>query len=250
MQHLLDAWAVYGKQVVILDRPNPNGFYVDGPILDMKYKSGIGSIPIAMVHGMTLGELARMMNGEGWLKDSLQCDLTVIPCRNYTHRTKCTLIQPPSPNLKDMRSIYLYASTCFFEGTEVTAGRGTAWPFEIYGHPAMEERGFSFTPRSIPGATHPRYQDRLCQGVDLRGIPIEQIWEEQVNLNYLIDAYRHFPADSTFFMRRNHFELQIGVPYGREMVLSGASADEIRARWADDVAHFKEQRRPYLLYEE
>ena len=250
MQHLLDACAVYGKQVVILDRPNPNGFYVDGPILDMKYKSGIGSIPIAMVHGMTLGELARMMNGEGWLKDSLQCDLTVIPCRNYTHRTKCTLIQPPSPNLKDMRSIYLYASTCFFEGTEVTAGRGTAWPFEIYGHPAMEERGFSFTPRSIPGATHPRYQDRLCQGVDLRGIPIEQIWEEQVNLNYLIDAYRHFPADSTFFMRRNHFELQIGVPYGREMVLSGASADEIRARWADDVAHFKEQRRPYLLYEE
>ena len=250
MQHLLDACAVYGKQVVILDRPNPNGFYVDGPILDMKYKSGIGSLPIAMVHGMTLGELARMMNGEGWLKDSLRCDLTVIPCRNYTHRTRCTLVLPPSPNLKDMRSIYLYASTCFFEGTEVTAGRGTAWPFEIYGHPAMEPRGFTFTPRSIPGATHPRYQDRLCQGVDLRDIPIEQIWEEQVNLNYLIDAYRHFPADSAFFMRRNHFELQIGVPYGREMVLSGASAEEIRARWADDVVRFKEQRRPYLLYEE
>lgn len=250
MQHLLDACAVYGKKVVILDRPNPNGFYVDGPILDMKYKSGIGSLPIAMVHGMTLGELARMMNGEGWLKDSLRCDLTVIPCQNYTHRSRCTLVLPPSPNLKDMRSIYLYASTCFFEGTEVTAGRGTAWPFEIYGHPAMEARGFTFTPRSIPGATHPRYQDQCCQGVDLRGIPIEQIWEEQVNMNYLIDAYRHFPADSAFFMRRNHFELQIGVPYGREMVLAGASADEIRERWTDDVARFKEQRRPYLLYEE
>ncbi|MBP5504944.1 MAG: DUF1343 domain-containing protein [Bacteroidales bacterium] len=250
MQHLMDACAVYGKKVVILDRPNPNGFYVDGPILDMQYASGIGSLPVAMVHGMTLGELALMMNGEGWLKDGLQCDLTVIPCLNYTHQTRCTLIVPPSPNLKDMRSIYLYSSTCFFEGTNVTAGRGTQYPFEIYGHPLMENRGFSFTPRSIPGAKHPRYQDQLCYGVDLRGKPLREIWDEQVNMEYLIDAYNHFPADSAFFMRRNHFELQIGVSYARQMVLDGAGAAEISARWAEDVARFKEQRRPYLLYKE
>ena len=250
LQHLLDACASYGKKVVILDRPNPNGFYVDGPILDMRFKSGIGSLPIAMVHGMTLGELALMMNGEGWLKDGLNCDITVIPCLNYTHKTRCTLVMPPSPNLKDMRSVYLYSSTCFFEGTEVTAGRGTAWPFEIYGHPAMEDRGFSFTPRSIPGARKPRYRDRLCYGVDLRGEPLQKIWKEQINLEYLIDACNHMPADSLFFMERNHFELQIGVDWVRDMVLFGASAAQIRSKWTDDVALFKEQRRPYLLYEE
>lgn len=250
MHHLMDACAIFGKKVVVLDRPNPNGFYVDGPILDMQYASGIGSLPVAMAHGMTLGELAMMMNGEGWLKDSLQCDLTVIPCLNYTHRTRCTLVVPPSPNLKDMRSIYLYSSTCFFEGTNVTAGRGTQYPFEVYGHPLMENRGFSFTPRSIPGAKHPRYQDQLCYGVDLRGKPLQEIWDEQVNLDYLLDAYRHFPADSAFFMNSNHFEYQIGVSYAREMVLAGASAAEIRARWAADVESFKVQRRPYLLYKE
>ena len=250
MQDLMDACAVYGKKVVILDRPNPNGFYVDGPILDMQYRSGIGSLPVAMVHGMTLGELALMMNGEGWLKDGLKCDLTVIPCLNYTHGTHSTLILPPSPNLKNMREVYLYSSTCFFEGTEVTTGRGTDSPFEIYGHPQMEDRGFSFTPRSIPGARHPRYQNQLCYGVDLRDKPLKEIWDEQVNLEYVIDAYNHYPADSTFFFDGNHFELLIGVSYPREMILSGASAAEIKARWGQDVAEFKIRRRPYLLYKE
>ena len=250
MQYLLDACAVYGKKVVILDRPNPNGFYVDGPILDMHYRSGIGSLPVAMVHGMTLGELALMMNGEGWLKDGLKCDLTVIPCLNYTHRTRSTLILPPSPNLKNMREVYLYSSTCFFEGTEVTTGRGTEFPFEVYGHPQMEDRGFSFTPRSIPGAKHPRYQDQLCYGVDLRGKPLQEIWDEQASLEYVIDAYKHYPADSTFFFDGNHFELLIGVSYPREMILGGASAAEIKARWAQDAEDFKVQRRPYLLYKE
>ena len=250
LQHLMDACAVYGKQVVILDRPNPNGFYVDGPILDMKYKSGIGSLPIAMVHGMTIGELALMMNGEGWLRDGLRCDLTVVPCLNYTHGMHCTLILPPSPNLKDMRSVYLYSSTCFFEGTEVTAGRGTQWPFEVYGHPAMEDRGFSFTPRSIPGAKKPRYLDRECFGVDLRGTPLKDIWAAQINLEYLADALDHMPADSAFFMKNNHFELQVGVPYVREMILARRPVEEIRSMWQADVARFRDQRRPYLLYKE
>ena len=250
MQHLMDACALYGKKVVILDRPNPNGFYVDGPILDMQYASGIGSLPVAMVHGMTLGELALMMNGEGWLSGGLKCDLTVVPCLNYTHSRHCTLVLPPSPNIKNMRQVYLYSSTCFFEGTQVTTGRGTQFPFEVYGHPQMDDRGFSFTPRSIPGARHPRYQDRLCYGVDLRIKPLQQIWGEQVNLDYVVDAFRHYPADSTFFFDGNHFELLIGVPYPREMILGGASAEEIEARWAGDVARFKEQRRPYLIYAE
>ena len=250
LQHLMDACALHGKKVVILDRPNPNGFYVDGPILDMKYKSGIGSLPIAMVHGMTLGELALMMNGEGWLQDGLKCDLTVVPCLNYKHGMHCTLILPPSPNLKDMRSFYLYSSTCFFEGTEVTAGRGTQWPFEIYGHPDMEDRGFSFTPRSIPGAKHPRYMDKECFGVDLRDKSLREIWAGQINLEYLADALSHMPSDSAFFMKNNHFELQVGVPYVREMILSHSPIEEIRGMWKTDVARFREQRRPYLLYPE
>ena len=250
LQHLMDACAVYGKQVVILDRPNPNGFYVDGPILDMQYQSGIGSLPIAMVHGMTLGELALMMNGEGWLRDGLQCDLTVIPSLHYKHGMHCTLILPPSPNLKDMRSIYLYSSTCFFEGTEVTAGRGTQWPFEIYGHPAMEDRSFSFTPRSIPGAKHPRYMDQECFGVDLRDKSLQEIWADEINLEYLADALAHMPADSAFFMDSSHFEQLVGVPYVREMILSHRPTSEIEAMWQADVARFREQRRPYLLYPE
>ena len=250
LQHLMDACAVYGKQVVILDRPNPNGFYVDGPLLDMRYKSGIGSLPIAMVHGLTLGELALMMNGEGWLQDGRSCDLKVIPCQHYTHSMHVTLILPPSPNLKDMRSIYLYSSTCFFEGTEVTAGRGTQWPFEIYGHPALEDRGFSFTPSSIPGAKHPRYQDEECFGVDLRNKLLQEIWSEQVNLDYLSDALAHMPADSAFFMDNSHFEQLVGVPYVREMLLARRPAAEIQDMWKADVARFREQRRPYLLYPE
>ena len=250
MHYMMDACAYYGKKIVILDRPNPNGFYVDGPILDMQYRSGIGSLPIAMVHGMTLGELALMINGEGWLKEGVKCDLTVIPCLNYNHGTRCTLVVPPSPNLKDMRSVYLYSSICFFEGTEVTTGRGTMYPFEVYGHPQMDDRGFSFTPRSIPGAKHPRYQDQECNGVDLRNKPLQEIWDEQVNIGYVIDAYNHYPAGSAFFMDNNHFELLVGVDYPREMILSGASAAEISARWADDVARFTQQRRPYLLYKE
>ena len=250
MQHLMDACAAYGKQVVILDRPNPNGFYVDGPILDMQYKSGIGSLPVTMVHGMTLGELALMMNGEGWLQDSLRCDLTVVPCLHYTHRMHCTLILPPSPNLKDMRSIYLYSSTCFFEGTEVTAGRGTQWPFELYGHPDMEDRGFSFTPRSMPGAKQPRYRDQVCFGVDLREKPLKEIWSGQINLEYLADALAHMPSDSAFFMKNKHFEFQVGVPYVREMILARRPVEEIREKWKADADRFREQRRPYLLYRE
>ncbi|MBO6170015.1 MAG: DUF1343 domain-containing protein [Bacteroidales bacterium] len=250
MLRMMMLCAANGKQVIVLDRPNPNGFYVDGPILDMQYKSGIGALPIAMVHGMTMGELALMINGEGWLGDGLHCDLTVIPCKGYNHSMHCTLVIAPSPNLKDMRSIYLYSSTCFFEGTIVTAGRGTSFPFEVYGHPQMADRGFSFIPRSIPGAKNPRYLDQICYGVDLRYKPLDEIWREQINLDYMLDAIRHMPDSLAFFGPTNHFELQIGVSYVRDMLLAGRSASEIKACWASDVEAFKVLRRPYLLYPE
>lgn len=248
MIRMMEACAEKGKPVIVLDRPNPNGFYVDGPILDMKYKSGVGGLPIPVVHGMTLGELATMANGEGWLADGAECELTVVRCRNYTHRTKYELPIAPSPNLRSMKAIYLYPSTCYFEATPVSLGRGTDKPFEVYGHPNMLGYDFSFTPRSIDGAKNPPQLDRECWGRDLSQIPDEQIWEEGINLEYLIDAYNNLHLDDHFF--RSFFELLIGRDYVRKMIEQGKSAAEIKAMWADDVALFKEQRRPYLLYEE
>lgn len=248
MVRLMDACAEYNRKMLILDRPNPNGFYVDGPILDMKYKSGVGWLPIPVVHGMTLGELALMTNGERWLPASRVCDVTVIPCKNYTHQTRYRLPIPPSPNLPDMKSVYLYPSTCYFEATPVSLGRGTDKPFQVYGHPNMKGYDFSFTPRSIAGAKNPPQLDRLCYGVDLSGKTDEEIWEKGIDLSYLIDAYRNMNLDDHFF--RSFFELLIGTDYVRKMIMEGKSADEIKAMWKDDVEKFKEQRKPYLLYED
>ena len=249
MHHLMEACARDGKQVVILDRPNPNGFYVDGPVLDMKFKSGVGWLPITTVHGMTLGELALMINGEKWLENGT-CDLTVVPCLNYTHNTRYSLILPPSPNIKDMRAVYLYSSTCYFEGTVVSLGRGTQFPFETYGHPAMTGYSFSFVPRSIPGAKSPQFLDEECHGVDLRRKPLRDIWAEKINLEYAIDAYRNLNMGDKFFGKNNFFELLAGVDWFRSMIGNGSSAAEISARWASDVENFKSRRAPYLLYPE
>lgn len=249
MHHLMEACARDGKQVVILDRPNPNGFYVDGPVLDMKFKSGVGWLPITTVHGMTLGELALMINGEKWLENGT-CDLTVVPCLNYTHNTRYSLILPPSPNIKDMRAVYLYSSTCYFEGTVVSLGRGTQFPFETYGHPAMTGYSFSFVPRSIPGAKSPQFLDEECHGVDLRRKPLRDIWAEKINLEYVIDAYRNLNMGDKFFGKNNFFELLAGVDWFRSMIGNGSSAAEIAARWASDVENFKSRRAPYLLYPE
>lgn len=249
MHHLMEACARDGKKVIILDRPNPNGFYVDGPVLDMKFKSGVGWLPITTVHGMTLGELARMINGEKWLENGT-CDVTVIPCLNYTHSTRYSLILPPSPNIKDMRAVYLYSSTCYFEGTVVSLGRGTQFPFEAYGHPAMTGYSFSFVPRSIPGAKSPQFLDEECHGVDLRRKPLADIWAEKINLEYVIDAYRNLNIGDKFFGKNNFFELLAGVDWFRSMIENGSTAAEISARWASDIEDFKSRRAPYLIYEE
>lgn len=248
MCRLMDACAEYGKKMLILDRPNPNGHYVDGPLLDMKHKSGVGWLPIPVVHGMTLGELALMVNGEHWLPESRTCDVTVIPCKNYTHQTKYRLPIPPSPNLPNMTSVYLYPSTCYFEATPVSLGRGTDKPFQVYGHPDMKGYSYSFTPRSVPGAKNPPQLNKLCHGVDLSGMSDEEIWKRGLDLSYVIDAYRNLNIGDKFFT--SFFEKLIGVDYVRRMIEDGKDADEIKACWQDDVKKFKEQRKPYLLYAE
>ena len=248
MHYLMEACAANGKRLIVLDRPNPNGFYVDGPVLEAKHRSFVGMHPIPVVHGMTLGELARMIDGEGWLRDGLRCKLTVIPCRGYTHRSRYRLPTAPSPNLPNMRAVYLYPSLCFFEGTPVSLGRGTDFPFHAYGHPELQG-DFSFTPRSNAGAKNPPLKDKLCHGVDLRTAPSdERIWERGVDLGYVIDCYRQLNLGEKFFTPM--FDRLTGTDYVRQMILQGAGADRIKARWADDVERFKQTRKPYLLYEE
>lgn len=245
MMQMMDACADFGVEVVVLDRPNPNGHYVDGPILDMKYKSGVGWAPMPVVHGMTMGEIANMAVGEGWTK---RVELSVVRCRNYDHNTHYVLPIAPSPNLPTQHSIYLYPSTCLFEGTVLSMGRGTEAPFEIYGHPDMRGYDFEYTPRPNAGSKTPPHDGIKCYGRDLRSIPDEQVWQNGLNIDYLVEAYNNLNMGEKFF--KPVFEKLIGVSYVREMILSGASASEIKARWSDDVERFKQQRRPYLLYEE
>ncbi len=250
MLNLMNAAAEYGKEFVVLDRPNPNGMYVDGPVLDMKYKSGVGGLPIPVVHGMTLGELALMIDGEGWLSGGRKLGekLSVVPCEGYTHQSRYRLPVQPSPNLKSMLAVYLYPSTCYFEGTVVSLGRGTEHPFEVYGHPDMKGCTFAFTPRSIPGAKNPPLLGKECRGRDLTGLDEESVISAGVNLEYVIDAYRRLGLGDKFFT--SFFELLIGNGEVRQMIKAGKSADEIKATWHDDVEDFKSRRKPYLLYSE
>ena len=255
MHHLMEACAIYGKTMLILDRPNPNGFYVDGPVLDLRFKSGIGWLPIPTVHGMTLGELALLIQGEGWLDcQGKSLDLQVVPCLNYRHSTLYRLLRAPSPNLKDMKSIYLYSSTCCFEGTVFTAGRGTDWPFTIYGCPDASPDPswpvFRFTPRSMPGALKPRYQSQECLGRNLRDLPFEDILRQGIDLRFVEDAFRSVGSSPDFFQPNNAFEKRVGVDWIARMLLDGFSSADIEARWQPDIEAFKDLRRPYLLYPE
>lgn len=246
---MMEACADNNKLLLILDRPNPNGHYVDGPILDMKYKSGVGYLPIPIVHGMTFGEMALMINGEKWLPEGKQCNLRIITCSHYTHKTLYQLPIAPSPNLPNMRAVYLYPSLCYFEATPVSVGRGTNAPFQVYGHPNMLGYDFSFIPTSKAGAQSPLQMGLKCYGRDLRTVPDnEEIFERGVDLRYLIDAYKNLHIGNHFFSP--FFEKLIGVDYVRTMIKEGKSAEEIRAVWQNDVQKFKQQRTPYLLYKE
>ena len=245
MLRMMEASADYGIDVIVLDRPNPNGMYVAGPILDMKYKSGVGALPIPVVHGLTMGEIALMAIGEGWVKE---CKLQIVKCEGYTHQTRYALPIAPSPNLPTQHAIYLYPSTCLFEGTICSLGRGTDMPFEVYGHPNYRGSEFCFTPRSRAGAKNPPLRDTKCWGVDLRGVDDEQIIERGFNLEYVIDAYNKVGLGEKFFNRM--FELLVGVDYVREMIMAGKSAEEIESRWQAEIEEYNELRRRYLLYAE
>ena len=260
---LIEACSLYDKAVILLDRPNPNGHYVDGPLLDMSLRSHVGRLPIPTVHGMTLGELMNMAIGEGWLNLSNKPKFTVIPCLHYNHRTAYTLPVPPSPNLPNMKSIYLYASLCPFEGTTVSVGRGTEHPFQCFGAPELQGKySYSFTPTSIKAARAPLREGEVCYGVDFSQENELKLRAKGMDLSYVVEAYKIFHrqgAGEKFFMKFNskrfgremvYFDLLMGQTYVREAIMAGKSAQEISAMWQDDVKRFKEQRRPYLLYDE
>lgn len=247
MLELMNAALPGNKEFIILDRPNPTApMGVDGPVLDMKYASGVGRLPIPVLHGMTLGELALMASGEGWLRGGQKSNITVVPCSNYTHDTRYELPVAPSPNLPNIHAVYLYPSTCFFEGTVMSLGRGTDTPFEVYGHPDMKSDSYSFTPRSKPGATKPPLMNRLCHGVDLRDVPADTLIARGVDLSYVIDAYNRMGNPENFFT--SFFELLIGNGTVRKMIQEGKSAEYIKSTWSEEVSDFETRRAPYLLY--
>lgn len=246
---MMQACQTTGKTFLILDRPNPNGFYIGGPILDMKYKSFVGMLPIPIVYGLTVGELAVMIKGEGWLSDTAQFDLRIVKCLNYTHDSLYVLPVKPSPNLPDMRSIYLYPALGLFEGTPISVGRGTAFPFQVYGHPDFKnEDNFSFIPRSLLGfSKSPPFEGKVCYGVDLRSISMNELTSQtNLNISYLLNAFAHFTPKGKFF---NAFFLNLsGTTILRDMVIADKNAAEIQQSWEKDLTDYKKLRKKYLLY--
>jgi len=251
MQKYLEAAIENHRPLIILDRPNPNGFYVDGPILDTKYRSFVGMQPVPVVYGMTIGEYAKMLLGENWLSlpPTPSFNLIVIPCRNYTHKSRYTLPVKPSPNLPNMQSVYLYASLCLFEGTPVSLGRGTTKPFQQFGNPSFPPTGYSFTPQSSPGATNPPQLGKTCNGYDLSGINAEQATGNQWTLKWVLQAYRLYPEKDSFFLKNgSSFDRLAGGPTLRQQIKAGLSEDAIRKTWGPALTNFKKIRKKYLLY--
>lgn len=250
MHYVMEACAENNVDFLVLDRPNPNGFYVDGPVLDTALRSFVGMHPVPVVHGMTVAEYAQMINGERWLRDSLKCNLKYVKCENYTHKTYYDLPVKPSPNLPNLRSIYLYPSLCFFEGTCMSVGRGTDFPFQIFGHPDYPDMGFSFTPRSIEGeAANPKYKGEVCNGVDLSHIPFNFVHNNcRLVLDWLIDAYSNMENKDKFF--NNYFDKLAGNSILREQIITGKSKWIIYASWKSDIEDFKIIRKKYLLYKD
>ncbi|MBL7709056.1 MAG: DUF1343 domain-containing protein [Chitinophagaceae bacterium] len=253
---LMDACNENGKEMLILDRPNPNGYLIDGPILDMKYKSGIGMFPIPMSHGLTVGEFAQMANGEGWLTNKAKCTIKVIPVANYDHEMAYTLPVKPSPNLNTQQSIMLYPSTCMFEGTYLNHGRGTYFPFTVLGSPELKGKyEFSFTPTSIKGMSEtPLFMDQLCYGLDLRKYDIELLRKsKQINLQWIMELYKASPNKEKFFDSKlskemGTIEKLIGSGLFRQQIIDGVPEKEIRASWEPGLSEYKVMRKKYLLY--
>lgn len=243
MHYVMEAAAEQGKSVVVLDRPNPNGWLVDGPVLEPAHKSFVGMHPIPVVHGLTVGELARMINGEKWLAGGKQCRLTVVPVQGYTHSTRYALPVRPSPNLPNPHAVSLYPTICLFEGTDVSVGRGTDTPFEVIGAPTQPStRPYSFTPRPNAGSPTPPQNGKLCYGQNLKDTGNDLGF----TLKYLIDYYQQSTAKDKFFGK--YFEQLTGTPTVREMIVAGKSEPEIRAAWEPKLGQYKLMRKKYLLY--
>lgn len=242
MHYLMEACAENDKALLVLDRPNPNGDYVAGPILQEEHKSFIGMHPIPIVHGLTVAELAGMINGEKWLSGGIMCTLEIVPMENYHHQLRYEPPVKPSPNLPNYQSIRLYPSLCLFERTPVSIGRGTQFPFQVYGHPEFDPNLFSFTPTAIPGMdNNPKQKDLACYGWDLRAVEAPQL-----TLSYLIDAYNLVKDKENFFM--NGFNLRSGYSELIDQIKAGMTEEEIMLTWEEGLEGYKQVRKRYLLY--
>lgn len=249
MAWVMQACADSDVPMIVLDRPNPNGNLIDGPILDPKFKSGVGMHPIPIAHGLTSGEFAQMVNGEGWLKNAVKCDLTVIKNANYSHEMEYSLPEKPSPNLPNMRSIYLYPSLCMFEGTKISQGRGTTFPFQVLGSPLLKGKyDFSFVPKSIEGMSkNPPLENQVCYGIDFREINIDTLKNTtQLNIQLLIDLYKAYPEKGDFFTP--FFNKLAGNDILMQQIKDGATEAQIRESWKTGLDDYQAMRKKYLLY--
>lgn len=250
LHYVMEAAAENGVKVIVLDRPNPNGYFVDGPVLDTHFRSFVGMHAVPVVYGMTIGEYAQMINGEHWLANGAQCDLTVIKLGSYTHNSRYNLPVPPSPNLPNAESIYLYPSLCLFEGTDISVGRGTPLPFQIFGAPMMKGGDYTFTPAPIRGVSeNPPHNGKECHGYYLKEYAKAQLDStNSLNLQYLLTAYGQYSDKEHFFTNPNFFDKLAGTDQLRKQLVAGMNEEEIRMSWQEDLENFKSIRKKYLLY--
>jgi uncharacterized protein YbbC (DUF1343 family) len=247
---VMEACAENNTPLLVLDRPNPNGFYIDGPVLDSTFRSFSGMHPVPVVYGMTIGEYAKMVNEEGWLENGVLCDLNIIPLENYLHSSRYQLPLKPSPNLRTMNAVYLYPSLCFFEGTEISVGRGTEYPFEVFGHPQLKGFAFSFIPRRLKGMSlNPPFKDQTCLGLDLRDFYISHPkMIGRINFSWLLMAFKDLHSKPEFF--NDYFNKLSGNAELKEQLSNDLPEYEIRKSWEPGLVKFKEIRKKYLLYPE
>ncbi len=244
MHYVMEACAENQVPFLVLDRPNPNGFYIDGPVLDSNCRSFVGLHPIPIVHGMTMAEYAQMINGEHWLKNGVQCELHYVTCLGYDHTVKYSLPIPPSPNLPNMQAVYLYPTLCLFEGTALSCGRGTSFPFQVIGHPNYKDTTFSFTPQSGYGAKYPLFENKKCYGVDFRSYNVDTI--RSLDIAIWISAYKQYGGKQPYF---NPFFTKLsGTPSLQRQIEEGKNPKDICATWEKDIESFKLVRQKYLLY--
>lgn len=256
LAEIMEACAKNGKELLILDRPNPNGYFVDGPVMDMKLRSGIGRFPIPITHGMTIGEFAKMINGEGWLPNGLRCKIRIIPVAHYNHDMPYTLPVKPSPNLNTQQSILLYPSTCLYEGTALNHGRGTYFPFTVLGSPDLKGKyTFSYTPVSIPGMSEtPLYMNQVCYGLDLRKYDVNQLRKtKKINIQWMKELYKAYPHKEKFFdytqsREIGNIDFRTGDSKFKQQIIDDVPEEEIRKSWEPGLSQYKKMRKKYLLY--